>query len=225
LKKAFIYIFLILAATACKKEVTDKIDQDKIYTIFDLSYDENTDLTTATAEFRFNNLNGTRLELSDPSTVTVNGDAMEWSEETGNYMKQYSGFTPSAEFNWVDLDGNSFTNTANIVDIAYPSTLPTYTYADSINYFMWQGAPLDSFESVVLEFDGPGETDRTVFPAVDTIGATTITIDSTRLSRLDSGLVTTILVKTYKPELEEGTSKGGQLTGKYQPSNRTFNLQ
>lgn len=225
MKKTLIILFIVAGLAACKKEVTDKIDQDKIFTVFDLSFNENTNTTTATATFRFSNLNGTRLELSDPSTVTVNAQNMEWSEENGNYSHQFSGFVASADFVWVDLDGNSFTNTANIVDIAYPDTLPSYTYADSVNYFMWEGAPLDSFEIAYLEFDGPGETDLRRFQQVDTIGATTITIDSVRLSQIDSGLVNTILVKIYRPDLVEGTSKGGQISGRYQPTDRTFNLQ
>lgn len=225
MKKTLIILFIVAGLAACKKEVTDKIDQDKIFTVFDLSFNENTNTITATAEFRFSNLNGTRLELSDPSTVTVNAQSMEWSEENGNYSHQFSGFVASADFVWVDLDGNSFTNTANIVDIAYPDTLPSYTYADSVNYFMWEGAPLDSFEIAYIEFVSSGETVQRRRFQQDTIGATAITIDSLTLSQLDSGLITTELVKIYRPDLVDGTIKGGQISGRYQPTDRTFNLQ
>lgn len=224
MKNRIALLLLVLAVSACKKEVTNNIDQDKIFTRYELSYNENTDVTTATAEFRFSNLLGTRLELSDPSTVTVNSQNMEWSNENGNYTAQFSGFTPSATFIWVDLDGNSFSNTANIVDIEYPTDLPAYSKEDSVNYFMWAGAALDSLESVSIEFVDD-QSARRKFGPVNTVGATTIVIDSLTLSELDTGLITTILVKSYSPDLVEGTSKGGLLIGKYRPSDRTFNLQ
>lgn len=224
MKKALTFILLIAVLASCKKEVTNKVDQDKIFTIFELSYNENTDLTTATAEFRFSSLLGTRLELSDGSSVAVNSQNMEWSEQTGNYGAEFSGLVPTAEFVWVDLDGNSFSNTAEIRDIDYPTTLPDYTFADSVSYFMWEGAALDTSESVYIELDGVGTTDTRRF-SVDTIGATTITIDSVRLSEIDSGLVNMLLVKRYRPELLDGTSKGGQITGEYRPTDRTFNLE
>ena len=201
------------------------MDQDKIFTHYQLMYDQNTDVTTALATFRFSNLNGTRLMLSDPSTVTVDGNEMQWSSEEGNYQKEFSGFKPSAVFNWIDLDGNSFTNTANIVDIDFPSDLAdTLQHSDSISYFMWDGgAPLDSFETVFLTIDGEGDSDARVF-SVDTIGATTITIDSVKLSQIDSGVVTLILQKQFSPQLTESNSAGGLLIGTYRPTDRSIML-
>ena len=97
-------MFLVLAVTVVK-EVTENIDQDKIFTRYDLSYNENTNITTATAEFRFNNLLGTRLELSEPSAVMVNSQNMEWFKKW-NYQVKFSEKVPTADFTWVDTDGN-----------------------------------------------------------------------------------------------------------------------
>ena len=225
MRKALIILFVFAGLTACKKEVTDKVDQDKIFTHYQLVYNENTDVTTALATFRFSNLNGTRLMLSEPSSITVESDEMQWSEENGNYQKEFTGLKPTALFNWVDLDGNSFSNTATIRDIDFPTNLvDTLQHEDSITYFMWAGAtPLDSFETTILEIDGEGETDRRVF-SIDTVGATTITIDSITLSQIDSGVVNLILKKLYSPELVEGTSKGGLIVGSYQPTDKTIML-
>jgi hypothetical protein len=85
---------------------------------------------------------------------------------------------------------------------------------------MWAGTALDSSESVRLTIDGVGASDTRVF-LIDTVGATTITIDSVRLSQIDSGMVSIILEKQYSPELMEATSKGGLLIGSYRPTDRS----
>ena len=216
-------MLLIVGVSACKKEVTVNVDQDKIFTHYQLTYDENANKTIATATFRFSNLGGTRLMLSDPSTVSADSQEMQWSEENGNYSREYSGLVPTVTFEWTDLDGNSFSNAVEIRDIDYPAVLPDYSFADSVSYFQWEGAALDSSESVILILDGIGETDTKVF-SVDTLGATTITIDSIRMSQIDSGEVIMALRKLYSPDLVEGTTKGGLLEGSYQPTNRTFVL-
>ncbi|MCB9190341.1 MAG: hypothetical protein H6603_06340 [Flavobacteriales bacterium] len=221
MRKTTLFILFVVGLASCKKEVTVNVDQDKIFTHYQLSYDENSNTTTAKATFRFNNQDGTRLQLSEPSTVTADSQTMEWSEENGNYTKEFSGLVPTVLFQWVDLDGNSFSNTAEIRDIDYPVTLPDYSYADSVNYFQWEGAALDSFESASITFYGTNQA--RVF-AVDSIAATTITIDSVRLSQVDSGEVLLVLKKLYSPDLVEGTSKGGLIQGSYQPTNRTFIL-
>lgn len=224
--KKSIYILLpVILFTACEKEVSDKVDQDKIFTQYELLYDQTADQTTASATFRFSNENGTRLKLSEPSEVTVDGSSMEWSDESANYQKSFPGFVPSAQFNWVDLDGNSFTNTANIRDIDFGSNLQdTIFHADSVTHVSWAGAaPLDTFETVILTIDGEGETDTRNFTAAD-LGATAVVIDSTRLAQIDSGMVTLTLEMRYSPELQEATSKGGELLGRYRTNSRSILL-
>ena len=220
MRKTLIIFAAVIALASCKKEVTNVVDQDKIFTHYVLAYNENTNTTTATATFRFASLLGTRLMLSEPSVILVNGTEMDWSDEDGFYTKEFSGLTASAEFKWTDLDGNVFTNTAEIRDVDYPATLPTLSHDDSVNYFMWAGTALDSSESVRLTIDGVGASDTRVF-LIDTVGATTITIDSVRLSQIDSGMVSIILEKQYSPELMEATSKGGLLIGSYRPTDRS----
>lgn len=204
--------------------MTSKIDQDKIFTQFRLSYNENNGLTEAKATFRFSNANGTRLMLSEPSTVTVDGADLEWSESEGFYSLELNGFVPQAEFYWVDLDGNAFTNTVSVRDIEYPSTAIDWSFEDSVNFFVLPIAGLDSNEAAYLTLYGSGLTDDRTF-SIDTLGATTITIDSTRLSQVDSGMVTVGLEMHYTPEITEGTSKGGTLTGVYRPNDQSFLLQ
>lgn len=223
--------FLILITTllgACKKEVSKNIDQDKIWTSFELYYDQNEDRTYATAEFHFSSEIGTLLKLSDPSSVTLDGANMEWDPESSIYELEFSGFKPSGEFVWVDLDGNMFTNTVDIRVIDFPSELDSLHYSDSVSYFIWEGMALDSFETAILEIDGTGNSDTRRF-SVDSLNATTITIDAFTLSQVQSDtsgnrMVDIRLQRNFSPEISESPSKGGKLSGVYQPINQQVTL-
>lgn len=224
MKQVLAFLSVIIIA-GCNKEVTDKVDQDKIFSQYLLRYDESTDVTSATATFRFNNASGTRLQLSEPSTIQVDNNGMDWNSEEGNYEADFSGFKTSAQFDWVDLDGNSFSNEVSIVDVAFPDSISDLSYSDSISYFTWQGtAPLDSFELIRLTIDGPGDTDRRSFLANE-LGATEIIIDSVSLSQIDTGQVTLILEKQFSPELQESNSAGGTGIGSYIPVSRNTDLR
>jgi len=212
---SIVFLVAALAVVGCKKEVSKNIEQDKIYTQYELSYNQTENVTYATATFKFSSTNGTKLMLSEPSTVMIDGTEMNWDNDNGFYRNEFSGFKSSATFNWVDLDGNSFTNTIDIKDIALPATINDLHFTDSVTYFMWNGSPLDSNENVILTIDGLGSTDTRIF-SVDTVGATTITIDSLRLSQIDSGMVQLFLNLRYSPALTEQTSRGGSITGSYQ---------
>ena len=225
MKKVLTLCLVAVIFSACKKEVSKLIDQDEIWTYYELFYNQNTDKTYATATFRFSTEIGTQLELSEPSSVTVDGSEMSWNSDLAYYTFEFTGFKTAATFNWVDTDGKAFENDIEIRDIDYPAVLDdTLLHSDSVNYFSWAGmTPLDSNETVRLTLEGPGETDNRIF-AVDTLGATTITIDSLKLLQVDSGMVNLWLDKLYSPDLQEETSQGGLLIGKYRPINKTIYL-
>ena len=206
---------LAITITGCEKEISKNVDQAKIWTYYELHYNEAENKTYATATFRFSNQNGTKLMLSDPSTATVDGAELEWQSENGYYRNEFSGLKATASFNWVDLDGNSYTNEIELRDVNFPNPVNNLLFSDSITSFMWAGLPLDSNESVSLTIDGVGETDRRIF-SIDTLGATTITFDSLALSQIDSGMVSLVLDKRYSPELLEQTERGGLIIGRYQ---------
>ena len=225
MRKLILILCSVVALSACKKEVSKLVDQDKIWTNYELFYDQNTDKTYATATFRFSTEIGTQLELSEPSSVTVDGSEMSWNSDLAYYTFEFTGFKTAATFNWVDTDGNAYENDIEIRDIDYPAVLDdTLLHSEAVNYFSWAGmTELDSSESVNLVLDGEGETDRRTF-SVDTLGATVMTIDSLLLLQVDSGMVELILDKLYTPALQEETSRGGLLRGRYRPTNRTIYL-
>lgn len=215
----------ILVLSSCEKEISENIDQNKIWMNLELKYDQSIDSSFASATFRFGNSAGSRLKLSDPSNVSFNDELLTWNENVGSYSLSFNGMVNNGTFLWTDLDGNTFSNDLEVREVAYPASIPsTLFYADSIVFFNWTGAPLNVDERMVLTLDGPGNSDTRDFPA-DSVGMTAIGIDSVRLSEVDSGTVMMTLKKQYRPPLQESTDKGGRLTGTYLLSPREVELQ
>ena len=93
----------MLLASGCFREPSDSVNQDKIYTDYELFYNANEDKTYARATFKFSNLTGTKLELSDPSEVTFEGDLRSFKPALAYYEKTLPGLVSSGTFEWKDI--------------------------------------------------------------------------------------------------------------------------
>lgn len=69
----------MLLAASCKRESSGDVNQKRIFTQYELFYNENEDITYARAWFRFGHETGTLLELSSPSIVTFEGDKLSFN--------------------------------------------------------------------------------------------------------------------------------------------------
>lgn len=221
-----VYKLLLLVSLAaiigCKKEVSNNVDQDKIWTSYELFYNENVDKTYAIAVFHFSSGNGTILELSDPSNVKFNNTEMPFNTSNGKYEMEFSGLMANGIFAWEDTEGNLYTNTIEIREVGFGSLQDTI-YKDMLNTVDWTGGSIDTNETIVLTIDGSSETDAREFPN-DTIGQSTLVIDSLKLLQVTSGDVVLSLDRKYLPDLQEETERGGKLLGRYRTIDRTVFL-
>lgn len=207
-----------LAAISCNREPSDSVDQDKIYTDYELFYNANEDKTYARATFRFSNITGTKLELTDPSEVLFNGEPLTFNVALAYYEKTYAGFVSSGAFSWTDTEGNTFENSVDIRVIAFPAGLDTIERAQAYD-LEWAGAPLSANENVTLTANGENEQDAQVFFTND-IGAQNIVLGKDKLEQIGQGPGTLYLDHRYQPALSQATSAGGLLTGRYRPINQ-----
>ena len=58
---------LTISLFSCNREESNTVEQDRIFTEYELFYNANEDKTYARATFKFSNVFGTKLELSQPS--------------------------------------------------------------------------------------------------------------------------------------------------------------
>jgi hypothetical protein len=222
-KSAFIILCLIASGLfvlcSCERESSEDVNQDRIWTEFELFYNENTDITYARAVFRFGNITGTLLELTSPSEVSFNGDLLGFKPTLAYYEKEYAGYVDSGIFTWTDTEGKTITNSVSITEIDYPEAFDTLVRSSAYT-FTWQGESLSAGESVILTMNGTLEGDAQIF-SQNAVNSTEMILSQDQLNALGHGDASTWLDRIGTFNLEEQTEAGGKVSAKYRPVNKT----
>jgi hypothetical protein len=200
--------------SSCNREPSDAVDQDRIFTTYELFYDANDDVTYARATFQFSSATGTRLELVDPSEVLFEGSPLSWKPALAYYETELAGFVDSGTFEWTDTEGNSYTNTAEIFPIDFPDGGIDTVGRDAAYELTWEGDAVDAFMTINVTANGENEGDAQAFSTAN-VGATSIILPKDKLEQIGVGPGTMTLGRTYSPALQEATGAGGLLIGRY----------
>ena len=214
---AFFAITFALFVTSCVSETSDNVNQDKIYTEYELFYNANEDKTYARATFRFSNALGTNLELAEGSEVRFEGDVLTFNQLFKYYEREYAGFVENGTFEWDDLDDNTFTNSININEIQYPDGIDTIGRENSFE-LIWDGTILGNDEIVTVTINGENEGDAKIFVTND-VGSNSIILDLDKLEGVGEGPGKIWMDRSFSPVLLEETSASGKITGRYRPKN------
>ncbi|MCF8373412.1 MAG: hypothetical protein K9H64_17470 [Bacteroidales bacterium] len=212
---------LLVLLSSCAKEDSENVNQDSIYSIYELFYDVSTDKTIARATFRFGGPTGTLLELNTPAISTFNGDELLYNAVTGVHKKEYAGFTTSGTFVYTDHDNNTFTNTTPTINsIAFP-VLDTISSAGAFT-FAWVGDPIAANETVTLTIDGIQQGNFEIF-ASSVQGVSELVLAANRIQNLGIGNATCTLMRAYnKTTIDQGTSEGGRMAVWYSTTNTIY---
>ncbi len=200
-------LIISLVVISCKKS-EPSFDLDKMYSTYDVTYDENTNETTVYAQFR-NSETAELLKLDDEALLKYDSDTMKYIEDISSYAVEFSGgqFT-TGTINLRLETGEVFTNTIPPVEpIFFEPILDTLSQTENI-HVLWLGTPLGENQRVDM-LVGDEEFFQTV------VGSTTVYMDQALLRKIDLGPVTAHLERTVRVPVQEGTAAGGQITGKY----------
>jgi hypothetical protein len=204
--------FLIL--TACIKEPSDSVDQDKIYASYLLEYNGNQDITYARANFHFSNATGTKLELVDPAQVTIDGDALPFKPALAMYEKDFIGVKASGDFYYIDIDGNEFNNSITMVDsISFPSGIDSLSRTQNFELF-WVGSPVQQNELVTVTIVGSAAGDAQIFTQSG-VGATSVMLTQNKLQNLGLENAQFFIRRGKNLSAQEATSAGGNIIARY----------
>lgn len=218
--------FMFLAAialTGCLREDSENVNQDRIWGHYELFYDGNDDVTYVRATFRFGHALGTKLELTEPSTVKFNGSEITFRPALAMYERSFPGFIPSGTFEFQDTDGNLFVNDVEIHAIEQPLEVGPINRTQAFAY-PWMGEAISSRETVTLTLRGGNNGGAEVFTTA-AIGATELTLGIGQLQQLSTGNGTATLDRVYNPSISQATSAGGLLWGKYRAPDKTVVLE
>jgi len=204
----------LFAIFGCQKEMSDTVDQDKIYASYVLEYNSNQGVTYARTNFHFSNFTGTKLELAEPAEVLVDGELLPFKPLLAMYEKTFVGVKLSADFRYTDIDGNTFLNSVDMVDsIGFPQGLDSISRSETIE-LTWEGSPVQEDESVIITINGSGEKDGEIFAQAG-VNATSILLTQNRLADLGLENATFYIRRVKNIQADDVTSAGGNLISRY----------
>jgi len=227
MKKVIYFALLALALpiilASCQKEDSSDVNQDKIYCVYELFYNQNSDKTVAIARFRFGTPTGTLLELTDPAGVTFNGDVLPYSLAYSGHAKEYAGQISSGTFVYTNTEGTVYTNsTPTMTTLGHPAGFTTITKSMA-NTYTWTGDPLGSTDRVNLFIGSWTWGEDAAFWAAGN-GTTDIVMGVNQLANLAEGTSTVYVDRLNETAISQGTSEGGLIRTRYRPTNITVNV-
>jgi hypothetical protein len=207
----------LLVLVSCTKETSDNVNQDKIWTEYQLIYNDDTHITSVKAIFKFSNALGTLLELKSPAYVLFNSDTLNYNPTMGYYEKQYTTFVNSGTFTYKDLNNNVFTNAVHLADtVGFPAGLDTISKSTPFQ-LTWVGAAVKANETITAWLNSNVEGDSRL-QATNSIGNTNLIFPLNQLTQLGVGPYGVLLMeRLYSTTTMNGTSAGGMINLKYVP--------
>lgn len=204
--------------TACRSEESENVNQDRIYTYYELYYNANQDKTYARAKFTFGDAVGTPLQLTEPAEVTIDGEPMTFKPLFSYYEKEFAGYKATGAFLYTDLDGITFENSvADVPEIAFTAELDTIS-RDSAFELFWVGDPLMANEFVGVFVDGENQGDAQL-AGTENLGAQSVILPKNDLQQVGAGPGTIYMERNLEVDVTQGTSVGGRVKGRYRADN------
>lgn len=198
----------IITFSACDPEDSADVNQDRIYTSYELVYNSNTDITTAIARINFGGILGTPLELSDPAFVTFNDQVLSYSTLDLGHKRDFAGRIDGGTFRYTNTEGTLYENEVTALNnLAFPSSFTQVSRSQAAN-LEWVGPALTSGQSITVTIESNGISE--IFTREGN-GASNIVLGSGQLSNLSTGSGTASIDKFDLSSLQEGTSAGGQI--------------
>ena len=94
MKKALLIIIFTIASvyffSSCERESSSDVNQDRIYALYEVVYNQTQDISYARASFFFGSITGTKLELADPSYVKFNDTPLGFKEALAYRITSYN---------------------------------------------------------------------------------------------------------------------------------------
>jgi hypothetical protein len=222
MNKTFLPIFAAIMAlfyfSACEVESALDVNQDRIYTDFEVFYNSNSDKTWVVAQFRFGGPTGTILELGEPAFVEFNGEELPYNALFSGYFKEFAGQLNAGTFKYTDADGITYENSIPAYEgIGFPASLDTIRKSQALD-IVWEGSSLAPDQAVGL-FIGSWQWGNDALALQINEGANNIVLGINQMANLATGISTCFMDRRTEKEVSQGTSVGGKIRGKYRATN------
>lgn len=206
--------------TSCAKEDSADVNQDKIYTEYEIFYNQNEDKTHALAQFHFGGPTGTLLELdSAGANVKFNGTMMPYAPLWGAHHLEFAGHVTNGTFTYTNTNGDVYTNTvSSTATIHYPIGFDTIVKSVA-ETFAWDGTALAQDEHVNM-FVGSWQWGNDALFYTDALGATDLVMGVNAKANLAEGNSTVYMDRVLRMDASQAPpTHGGVVRYRYRPTN------
>lgn len=211
-----IVIILVLGTTfSCRKENSEDIDQENIWTDYRVIINHQIDKVIARATFKNASQVGENLKLGKEASVTANAIDLEWSP-VYNWYEQEIPNAIQVKYVFTDNDENTHNATLNIdTTITYDSNLNKNDslVKGDLQFVPWANATALNEGEVVNLVLVQGETIDAV--KTDSVNATGVYIPATFLNLFQLGNAEAHFEKWVPGSMTSPTSAGGLTWGHY----------
>jgi hypothetical protein len=219
-----LFVLLIMISVACRDaKESELVDQTRIWTSYELSYDAATNITTAKASFRHFTSVGRRLKLTNGSTVRFQNQILpEKTELLTNityYERQFTGHIENGIFSWTDGDGRVYNNEITNRMIDFPQFIEDIFVNEPFEFY-WDGLELQHNEVAKLRIVSGATKNFTQNNAM----SESFMLLASDLQQLSPGIGMCTLERTHTPPLIEKTFAGGKIEASFKPVPREVNL-
>jgi hypothetical protein len=222
--KLFLPFLGLLLLSACAKENASDVNQDKIYTDYEVFYDKNTDKTIVLAKFNFGGPTGTILELDSTATVKFNNDILGYNAVYGGHYREYAGRITSGTFTYTNLNNVSYVNQMPAGDTVAFQPSFTQLQKSAAQTITWLGPVLAANQSVGI-FVGTYTWGQAALSWQDVDGATNVVLGISQMSSLTPATTATVFMdRQTETVISQGTAEGGKIRTKYRALNQTIQI-
>lgn len=218
-----IFLFTLTFLTSCglfNKQKSDDVNPKTIYTSYSLTYQQETNQTTAFAAFNFDNTFGTRIQLTSGSKIEFNNTPLDYSGF--QYRKEFSGYVSSGTFAYTDTEGKVFKNSIYITTTIQPGSISNIKRNTDFSY-SFVGSSLQSKESIDIVIKD--KNNKSIFISANSAPSNYISFPKSKLDSLALGTISLTLKRNYTPDIIEKTEAGGFIMSTYEPSKTNLVLE
>jgi hypothetical protein len=217
-------IISLCLLTGCEKADSGDVNQDKIYSEYELSYDKNQDKTYASAIFKFNSITGTQLQLTAPSEVKFNGELVPYDPVFAYYRKEYAGQINSGTFTFKDKNGLAYINMVTIAAAISNTVVDTIKRTGAYTY-VWLGDSCKNNELIGLTIGNNINPLNFQFFLQNTLNSKNLVLPLAQLNQLPVGNSYCQLDRQVETAAQNVTSAGGKVRGKYRGPNKNVYIK
>ncbi|MCB9073185.1 MAG: hypothetical protein H6623_06155 [Bdellovibrionaceae bacterium] len=217
----FALVFSSSLIVACSSDTVGSrdVNPNAVHQEYSVEYQETSNSSYISAQFRVGGSTGTTVELEPPSYLKINGTTPHKSSFFGtSYSLDQGGYTSSVTFEYSDDSQHSYVNSVIVKTIQILSAPQNLTIGQSYSVVVSTESlnPGDTVRGYLRQdhFD-QGISQSAYVEGVFDVGTQRMIFSSYDTSRLYEGNVELTLVRSHYQALSQSTSRGGGSIGSY----------